>query len=110
MSEYSKSAFESRNNMQRAQRNKKHAIATLRAGDTVAYTRLFLQSIADRSHASHARSGTVLGPAALDSEAGHTNEPITAATWLIEVRWSDGGVDRINPANVCRTRSVPFIE
>ena len=109
MSEYSKSAFESRNNMQRAQRNKKHG-ATLRAGDTVAYTRTLLQSIADRSHASHARRGTVLGPAALDSEAGHTGEPITAATWLIEVRWNDGGVDRINPANVCRTRSVPFIE
>src|ERR1700677_461088 len=99
MSKYSKAAFESRNNMERATRNRKHG-ATLKAGDTVAYTRLFLQSIADRSHASHARRGIVLGPATFDSESGYSSEPITAATWLIEVEWSDGGISRINPSAV----------
>lgn len=109
MSEYSKSAFETRNNMKRATRNKKHG-ATLRAGDIVAYTRLFLQSIADRSHASHSQRGTVLGPADCNAESGFTDAAIDSQTWLIEVRWSDGGTGRINPAAVCRTRSVPFIE
>lgn len=109
MSEYNRVAWESANSMQRAKRNKAHG-ATLRAGDTVAYARLFLASICDRSHASHARRGVVLGPATMDSETGHTSAPIDASTWLIEVRWADGEVGRINPANVCRPRSVSFIE
>jgi len=109
MSEYGKAAFESRDNMARAKRNRSHG-STLLAGDTVAYTRLFLQSIADRSRASHQRRGTVLGPADTAAEWGHLAAPIDASTWLIEVQWSEGSISRINPANVCRIRSVPFIE
>ncbi len=109
MSEYSKAAFETRNNTERAKRNRSHG-ATLRAGDTIAYTRLFLASIADRSHTSHARRGTVLGPANVNAESGHVDAPIDARTWLIEVQWQDGAIGRINPANVCRTRSISFVE
>ena len=109
MSEYNQITCEDRNNMARAKRNRAHG-ATLRAGDTIAYTRLFLASIADRSHASQSRRGTVLGPADCDAESGHTSAPISADTWLIEVRWHDGVTGRINPANVCRIRSVPFVE
>ena len=78
MSEYSQIAFENRNNTQRAKRNREHG-ATLRAGDTIAYTRLFLASIADRSHESHSRRGTVLGPADVDAESGHTASAIDAS-------------------------------
>lgn len=82
----------------------------LKIGDTVAYTRGFMVSMCDHSYATGARRGRVLGPAAMDAEFGHTAEPITAETWLIEVVWNDGAVQRINPGNVCTTRSVAFIE
>lgn len=102
--------FNARINMERSARNRKHG-ATLRAGDTVAYTRLFLQSIGDRSRDSHNRRGVVLGPADTGCEAGYlADAPISASTWLIEVKWQDGTIGRINPANVCRTHSVPFVE
>jgi hypothetical protein len=92
-----------------AKRNRAHG-ATLQAGQTVAYTKLFLHSLCDISHTSGSRRGSVLGPAMMDAETGHTTAPITTTTWLIEVRRSNGEIGRINPANVCRTRSVSFIE
>jgi hypothetical protein len=92
-----------------AARNRKHA-ATLRTGDTVTYTALFMRSTCQTDHATGRRRGVILGPADKDTESGFTAEPLTAQTWLIEVAWSDGRTERINPFNVCRVRSVPFAE
>jgi len=43
-------------------------------------------------------------------EMGNNRISMDASTWLIEVQWRGGATGRISPTNVCRVKSVPFIE
>lgn len=72
----------------------------LKIGDNVAYTRTFLESGAiERSERwlMSTRRGTVT---AIEGD------------WLAHVAWSDGGSrsQTINLKNICRPRSVAFVE
>lgn len=82
----------------------------LKSGDTIAYSRQHLIALLDHSHKTASRRGKILGPANVNAESGYINSPITAETWLIEVEWSDGQTQRINPRAVCTRRSVAFVE
>lgn len=72
----------------------------VRVGDRVAYTRIFLESSAverRERHAMASRRGTVT---------------LVESNWLAHVSWEDTGTRSatINIGNLCRPRSIAFVE
>ncbi len=76
-----------------AARNRKHA-STLTIGDRVAYTRLFMHSTGMSSRASW--RGTIT------ERHGKSD--------LVSVAWENGENNIVNTFNLCRPRSVGFVE
>lgn len=76
-----------------AARNRKHA-ATLAIGDRVAYTRLFLYSAGIRDRAQWR--------GVISTRHGKSD--------LVEVTWEHGGTSTVNTFNLCKPRSISFVE